>query len=53
VIVIHEAPLDADHEQAAGIVTLTEPCAPPEPTDALTGAIVAVQTTPAWLTVTV
>jgi hypothetical protein len=47
VIVIHDAPLDADQAHAAGIVTPTDPCVPPEPTEALTGASVAVQTTAA------
>jgi hypothetical protein len=51
--VIHETALEAVHEHALGNVTATEPCAPPPATEALTGAIVAVQTTPACVTVKV
>jgi hypothetical protein len=53
VIVIQDTGLEAVHVHAAGSVTATVPCAPPEPTEALTGAIVAVQTTPACVTVNV
>jgi hypothetical protein len=53
VIVIQDAPLDAVHAHADGSVTATEPCAPLAATEALNGDSVAVQTTPAWVTVNV
>jgi hypothetical protein len=52
-MVIHDAPLEAVHGHAAGSVRDTVPEVPVEPTDALTGARVAEQTTAAWLTVNV
>ena len=51
--VIHESALDAVHGHAEGSVTATEPCAPLAGTDVDTGANVAVQTTPACVTVNV
>jgi hypothetical protein len=54
VIVSHDALLDAVHVHAdAGIVTDTVPWVPVAGTEALTGAIVAVQAIPACVTVNV
>lgn len=53
VIVIHETGLVAVHAHAPGSVTATEAEPPLEPTDALTGAIVDEQVTPACVTVNV
>ena len=47
---IHDAPLDAVHGHAAGSVTATLPCVPPEGTEALTGVMVAEHTTAACVT---
>jgi hypothetical protein len=52
-IVIQDTALDAVHAQTDGNVTVTEPCPPLAPTDVVTGAIVAEQTTPACVTVNV
>lgn len=52
-MLIHDDPLDAVHGQAEGNVTDTEPCAPVDPTEAFTGAIVAEHVTPACVTVNV
>lgn len=52
-MVIQDEPLDAVHAQTDGRVTLTDPCAPDDPTEAVTGAIVASQLTPTWFTVKV
>ena len=49
----HDALLEAVHVHPAGRVTATEPCAPAAETDAPVGAMAAVQTTPACVTVTV
>ena len=50
---IQDTGLEAVHAQTEGVVTATVPCVPPDPTDALSGAIVAEQTTPACVIVKV
>jgi hypothetical protein len=53
VTVSQEALLDAVHVHPVGRVTATEPCAPAAATEAPVGAMAAVQTTPACVTVNV
>jgi hypothetical protein len=53
VMVSHAAPLEADHAQPAGAVTLTDPDPPAAGTAAFGGATENVQPTAAWLIVKV